>query len=844
MEIVFHRLQKAGLKMGGKKTHIGLREIKYLGHICSRDGVRMDPTKIETIQNWPRPQTTGQLREFLGLCGYHRRFIENYSRIAHPLTQQQSSPPRTRVRWTSEAISAFEILKSALADPTQVLAYPDFSPHAEPFIIKTDACRVSEGAILLQKQNDVERIIAYASRAFPKSEQAWGITQLEAHAIFWAITKPFNFYVRSTDKPFYVRTDHRPCLAMKVSKVASERMYRWALALQEYKMEMFHVSGRKHSDCDAISRLGYIKDLHEKNFLSEDPISLHTIFTEDSEPSFSHGPLPHSDSNPESEDTFTTKFPKQDILEVNISAIYSHLNFHATANACNIEPEVEINALAGAGYQPDAIREAQKQDASTSSLWYFLKERRRPELGDRSRIRKLSKDCYLDDDIIYHRGGIYGKQLLVPQCLRQELLVSMHDAQWSGHFGQHHTLQRISRNYWWPAMSTDVIKYIRSCMKCQNRNFPPNMRRRDPIIGDEIPKLFERIAIDVQGPFKTSKKGNKFILTFLDVHSRWIEAFCLPEINEKIVADLLVNQIILRYGPVREILSDRAFLGNVIKEVCKIFRIGQIQIAAYHPQSNATLERVHRVYNDSLSKYVNTNQDDWDEYFPFIQWAYRSAIQTTTGESPYTLVYGRTPQALADFSLLPPPPAHLKEDVAMWRDLLVKRISRQQNDTAHMQRRAQERLLKGSQKNVPLRTFKVDDLVMIRNHARVRDRTTTLTHKWLPRFLGPYKVISQKGTTTYEVQHCASPRDRRTYSVDDIKPYFPHTVNPPSIDLSQLPITGDSHGWNVWREKDADFDEREVEKILQRSEHARGGRHRNEYRYLLRWKHFGPEFDE
>ena len=103
---------------------------------------------------------------------------------------------------------------------------------------------------------------------------------------------------------------------------------------------------------------------------------------------------------------------------------------------------------------------------------------------------------------------------------------------------------------------------------------------------------------------------------------------------------------------------------------------------------------------------------------------------------------------------------------------------------------------------------------MIRNHAKVRDNSTKLTRKWLPRFLGPYKIIARKGATTYEVEHCASSCDKRTYSVDDIKPHYPHTLIPPNIVLSQLPITGDSHGWNEWREENDDFDVCEVEKFF------------------------------
>lgn len=233
------------------------------------------------MKDWPRPINATQMRQFLGLCSHHRRFIKNYAGIAHPLTQQQSGSKERIIHWGTAEIEAFEKLKKALSDPDQVLAYPDFSENAKPFIMKTDACRVSEGAILMQEQNGVERIIAYASRSFPVTEQHWGIPQQEAHAIYWAVTKQFRYYFESSGKTFHVRTDHKPCLAMKVSKVASERMYRWALEMQGFNMEFFHVSGAKNEDADAISRLGYLKDMYEKMHFGEEALSIHTICIED-----------------------------------------------------------------------------------------------------------------------------------------------------------------------------------------------------------------------------------------------------------------------------------------------------------------------------------------------------------------------------------------------------------------------------------------------------------------------------------------------------------------------------------------------------------------------------------
>lgn len=209
--------------------------------ICSEKGFRMDPSKIEAVQKWQSPVPITHPRQFLGLCSHHRGFIRDLARIAHPLTQLTTGANDTHIVWGPTQLESFARLKHAMSDVNQVLASPDFSLAAGPFIVETNACKLWAGALLCQVQNGIKRVIAYASRAFSKTQQAWGIPQQKAHAIFWAVTQQFSSHERATNKPCHVLTDHKPCLVMQVNKVASARIYRWTLALQEYNMDIFHV---------------------------------------------------------------------------------------------------------------------------------------------------------------------------------------------------------------------------------------------------------------------------------------------------------------------------------------------------------------------------------------------------------------------------------------------------------------------------------------------------------------------------------------------------------------------------------------------------------------------------
>lgn len=176
-----------------------MKQVKYIGHKVSEHGVQADLDKIKKVKNWPTPTNPDQVRSFLGFVGYYRKFIQNFSKIARPLIdvmatgktlrgkQQQS----TKWKWGKEQTAAFEALKNKLTTPP-ILGYPDFSL---PFELHTDACSTGLGAVLYQKQQGYNRVIAYASRGLSKSAKNYPTHKLEFLALKWAITEKFSDYV-------------------------------------------------------------------------------------------------------------------------------------------------------------------------------------------------------------------------------------------------------------------------------------------------------------------------------------------------------------------------------------------------------------------------------------------------------------------------------------------------------------------------------------------------------------------------------------------------------------------------------------------------------------------------
>ncbi|GFX17366.1 transposon Tf2-9 polyprotein [Trichonephila clavipes] len=245
LRLVLKCLQEAGLKLNSKKCLFAAQEKKILGHLVSSNGVRPDPDKIKAVRNFPTPKNIHDIRSFLDLCSYFRRFIKGFCYLAEPL--QSSLKSGVEFHWGPEEVEAFNSLKKALtSDP--VLGMYDERASTE---IHTDASGYGIGAVLVQIQNNVEKVIAYASRTLTKAEKNYSTTERECLAIVWATNK-FRPYIFG--KHFTVVTDHHSLCWLMNLKDPSGRLARWALRLQEHDFDVKYKTGKKHSDADALSR--------------------------------------------------------------------------------------------------------------------------------------------------------------------------------------------------------------------------------------------------------------------------------------------------------------------------------------------------------------------------------------------------------------------------------------------------------------------------------------------------------------------------------------------------------------------------------------------------------------
>ena len=234
MEIVFDKLREAELKLKERKCTFGSGSYIYLGHVVGNGLVQPMECKVEAVKTFKQPKTKKDVRSFLGLCGYYRKFIPNFSSIATPLSDLTRKSMPKQVKWNEKCDKAFIELKEILTR-APILVMPDWT---KPFILQTDASAFGLGYVLSQIDGTgEEHPIAFASKKLLQSERNYSAIEREALAIVQGV-KHFRTYLQGSK--FTIETDHNPLTQLGNLKDSHGKLARWALSLQQYDFTIVH----------------------------------------------------------------------------------------------------------------------------------------------------------------------------------------------------------------------------------------------------------------------------------------------------------------------------------------------------------------------------------------------------------------------------------------------------------------------------------------------------------------------------------------------------------------------------------------------------------------------------
>ena len=438
---VFERLSANNLKVKGKKCDFVRSQVPFLGHIVSKEGISTDPKKIEKVQNMNPPRCVKDVRSFLGLVGYYRKFIFNFSNIAAPMMnalKQQLKGTKFKDIWTSECQESFEKLKMVMTT-TPVLAYPNFE---EPFHLFTDASEYGVGNVLQQKDQDGEfRVISYGGQKLQPAQIHYSTPEKECYAIVRAF-KEYRTYFLGNFVTVY--TDQQALSfilnSSRTMNGLTGRLFKWTIQLQEYDYKVKYLPGPLNIPADALSREPFIKLTQE---------DLDKVYSEEAYEEV------NSRAYAIALDICSVEFmspnrcknsPKGDDHEI-----------------VNIISEKDPNSL----WTDKELYDQQRLDPEINRMILYKEgwemEEPEPDVKIVKWLKSQHENYVLQDGILHHVGRKYRKpenpkmfiQRVVPELFREGLIIPYHE-QYAGHLNWDITYFLIFRLYFWDSMIKDI----------------------------------------------------------------------------------------------------------------------------------------------------------------------------------------------------------------------------------------------------------------------------------------------------------------------------------------------------------------------------------------------------
>ncbi len=753
VENTINTIYEFGLRLKPEKCSFFQTSLEYLGHIITCEGIKPNPNKIEAVLNFMKPHDITSTKSFLGLINYYRKFIKNISELSLPLNRLTKKS--IRWQWNDEAEYAFQTLKHILTSDS-VLIYPDFSKQ---FFLCTDASNYCIGAILEQEVNDEgdRRPIMYLSRTLSGNEKNWTTTEKELLALIWALGQCKGLIY---GQKLFVVTDHEPLKWILNKKDLSQRLMRWALQLQDYNLTIITKPGKRHQNADALSRLN--KDITTERDTVAPELNCNFV-----------------DTVEEAYQSLEEEKIRKDQL-VKIKNLVNILTTKDLGLATIQEPD---NCITTRTYTITEtwreVTKAQQQCAWTKEIVDYLKlPIDQQELTPMPKAMHKRK-FYLDDsDMLFTvdelrnraRQTRFDQVVIVDKALQLKLLFRSHDSLLAGHFSDEKTYERLRADFYWPRMRTDVKEYCETCLSCQQSKNPPNKKYS---IGrfNPVSRPFQRVSLDIKGPFPRSSAGNTFVLVMTDHFTRFPITVAIPNKKSETVAQAFCEHLVGCFGYPESVLTD--YMG-----------IKKLTTTAYHAACNGMVERINRTLGDILTHYVNKVQNNWDKFLPFVTFAMRTACHSSVRESPFFLTYGREPNL--NFGLLFGD-RETKYDIdSNYCSFIIAAMRHAFLTVREFHEKSINRNIAYREKTAKDPNYVEGQLVLLYT-SKVDEKGTTKKLTKLCR--GPYRIIEKKGDLNYIIKNTTKPDDIQTVHAERLKKYmsrepFRHVLPDAEIEIN------------------------------------------------------------
>ena len=707
LQVVFDRLREVGLKLNPKKCQLARSSVEYLGYTVSGSGISTSEGKISSVRNWKTPRTLRELRSFLGFASYYRRFVNGFAKLALPLnrlvstTYQKGGEKKRKSKhvsiaqdWDAKCQQSFQDLKDALTT-APVLGYADFS---QPFILETDASLDGLGAVLSQEQEGGRRVIAYASRSLRPAErrmQNYSSMKLEFLALKWAMCDKFRHYLLGAHTVVY--TDNNPLSHLQTSKLGAVEQ-RWAAELACFEFTLKYRSARENKNADALSR-----------FPTEKP--------EGEEEEWTAVSCGHRAQ--------AAGLRKTAIHQTTVSEL---MDIHQTCDPGKLDCEaIDSEASCFPSISSSELKQTQQQDAVIATVLPLVNGKKKLEKRDlrrldpraRALVRQLDR-LDLDKGILHRRitdptlGLI--KQIVVPESLQGTLLQQSHEKH--GHQGPDRTFQLLRRRAFWPRMNLDVEEWCRRCERCQISK-QPSVKTHTPMGHPLATKPLEVVSVDFT-VLEPARDGREDVLVIADIFTKYTVAIPTRDQTAETVAKVLIRDWFVHYGIPQRIHSDkgRCFEADIIQQLCHHYGIAKSRTTSYHPAGNGQCERFNRTMHNLLKTLSTEQKRRWTEHLAELTHMYNCTQHSSTGFSPFYLMFGREPRLPLDLFLGEGSAEWQAVMPAEWLDSHLKRLKVAHEKAGERLRQEAAKRKQRHDKGSPNPDLRPGDLVVTRHRYK------------------------------------------------------------------------------------------------------------------------------
>lgn len=606
LKIILETLRKANFKIQSDKSEWLKTEVEFLGFIVSKNGLKPNPKKIESIQNYPEPRNLKELRAFLGLSGYYRRFVKNYAKIAKPLTRylkgenghrqiSKNESKNFNITLDNEGKKAFKLLKEILSSE-DVLAFPDFN---KPFLLTTDASNKAIGAVLSQNFHDGERPITFISKTLSSTEENYATNEKEMLAIVWALHTLRNFIY---GHKVVIYTDHQPLTFTISPKNNNAKLKRWKAFIEEHDHEIFYKPGKANVVADALSRI-QINSLTATQHSADDDDSSFIPSTE--------API--------------NVFKNQLFFKIGTKSRYGLVvPFDNYKRHIFIEPR----------FSRDFLKQQLKKYLNPNVINGIYTDE--PIMGE---IQEIFKETF-NPRLMKVRYSQIKVQDLNNQENQLEEIKKIHQF---AHRNAKENAEQLLKHYYFPKMTKMVEQFVNTCDICKTEKYQRNPQKFIPF-KTPIPTYPSQIIhIDIF----TYDQDNLF-LTSIDKFSKYLKYKAIESKSLLDIEDALLD-LIHEWNIPKTIIMDNesSFNSNIIEQRLRDLNIEIYKTPINRSETNGQIERCHSTLREiarCLKK--ETPQIDIPQLIRSSVYKYNNTIHSFVKNTPHNIYIGETNQNL------------------------------------------------------------------------------------------------------------------------------------------------------------------------------------------------------